>query len=61
MQALQGGYHQYVPTWGLPELREAISDKTERFYGFRPDPEREVTVTCGVTEAVISAIEGVNA
>jgi aminotransferase len=59
VEALTGGYHQYVPTWGLPELREAISDKTERFYGFRPDPAREVTVTCGVTEAVISALIGV--
>lgn len=55
-QALTDGYHQYVPTWGLPALREAIADKTERFYGFRPDPETEVTVTCGVTEGVISAL-----
>ena len=58
-QALMGGFNQYVPTWGLPELREAISDKTERFYGFRPDPVSEVTVTCGVTEAVISALMGI--
>lgn len=58
-EALRSGYNQYVPTWGLPELREAIADKTERFYGFRPDPATEVTVTCGVTEAVISALLGV--
>ncbi len=58
-RALDEGYNQYVPTWGLPELREAISAKTERFYGFRPDPAREITVTCGVTEAVISALIGV--
>lgn len=57
--ALARGWNQYVPTWGLPELREAIADKTERFYGFRPDPNQEVTVTCGVTEAVISALIGV--
>lgn len=59
VEALEQGYHQYVPTWGLPELREAVSDKTERFYGYRPDPATEVTVTCGVTEAVISALVGV--
>ncbi len=57
--ALRGGWNQYVPTWGLPELRRAISNKTERFYGFTPDPDTEVTVTCGVTEAVISALVGV--
>jgi aminotransferase len=57
--ALASGWNQYVPTWGLPELRAAIADKTARFYGFRPDPQREVTVTCGVTEAVISALVGV--
>ena len=58
-RALHGDFNQYAPTWGLAELRQAISDKTERFYGFRPDPESEVTVTCGVTEAVISALIGV--
>ena len=57
--ALKNGFNQYVPTWGLPELREAVANKTERFYGFRPDPVSEVTVTCGVTEAVISSLVGV--
>jgi aspartate/methionine/tyrosine aminotransferase len=58
-RALAEGVHQYVPTWGLPALREAIAQKTERFYGWRPDPAAEVTVTCGVTEAVISALIGI--
>ncbi|CAN5752751.1 aminotransferase class I/II-fold pyridoxal phosphate-dependent enzyme [soil metagenome] len=58
-RALAEGVHQYVPTWGLPSLREAVADKTERFYGYRPDPATEVTVTCGVTEAVIAALIGV--
>jgi aspartate/methionine/tyrosine aminotransferase len=57
-RALAEGWNQYVPTWGLPELREAIANKTERFYGFRPNPQTEVTVTCGVTEAVISSLVG---
>lgn len=56
--ALAAGWNQYVPTWGLPELREAVAEKTARFYGFRPDPASEVTVTCGVTEAVIAALVG---
>ena len=55
-RALRDGVHQYVPTWGLPELREAIADKTRRFYGLDYDPDGETTVTCGVTEAVISAL-----
>jgi len=59
VRALSEGVHQYVPTWGLPALRTALADKTERFYGFRPDPATEVTVTCGVTEAVISALIGI--
>ena len=58
-EALQNGFNQYVPTWGLLELRAAVADKTERFYGFHPDPASEVTITCGVTEAVISALLGV--
>lgn len=56
--ALASGFNQYAPTWGLAELREAIARKTARFYGYHPDPQREITVTCGVTEAVISALVG---
>lgn len=58
-QALRDGVHQYVPTWGLPALRSGIAAKTERFYGLRYDPDRETTVTCGVTEAVIAALMAV--
>ena len=58
-QALASGVHQYVPTWGLPELRTAIAAKTRRFYDLAYDPDAETTVTCGVTEAVISALLGV--
>ncbi|MDZ7799241.1 MAG: aminotransferase class I/II-fold pyridoxal phosphate-dependent enzyme [Trueperaceae bacterium] len=55
-QALADGVHQYVPTWGLPALRQALSEKAQRFQGLAYDPETETTVTCGVTEAVISAL-----
>lgn len=55
-QALADGVHQYVPTWGLPDLRAALAAKTRRFYGLDYDPDTETTVTCGVTEAIISAL-----
>lgn len=58
-EALAGGHHQYAPTWGLPTLRRAIARKHARLYGMDPDPDAEVTVTCGVTEAIISALLGV--
>ena len=43
--------HQYGWTWGLPALRAAVSEKTARVNGIRSDPETEVTITCGVSEA----------
>jgi aminotransferase len=46
-------------TWGQPSLRTAIAEKSRRFYGQRIDPDRHVTVTCGVTEAVIAALLGI--
>jgi aminotransferase len=57
-QAMRNGRNQYGMTWGQPGLRKAIADKTRRFYRQEIDPERHVTVTCGVTEAVIAALLG---
>jgi aminotransferase len=54
--AMRQGCNQYGMTWGQPALRKAISDKSRRFYGQSVDPERHVTVTCGVTEAVIAGL-----
>ena len=48
--------HQYGWTWGLPALRAAVSEKTERVNGIRSDPDTEVTITCGVSEAVVAAV-----
>jgi aminotransferase len=56
--AMRGGRNQYGMTWGQPGLRRAIAEKTWRFYRQVIDPERHVTVTCGVTEAVIAALLG---
>lgn len=55
-QAIQADVNQYAITWGSPSLRNAIADKTERWYGTRPDPLREITVTCGATEAMLAAL-----
>ncbi len=55
-QALDEGYNQYSITWGLPETRTAIAQKVRRFYGVDVDPEHHVTVTCGVSEAIMAAV-----
>jgi len=57
--ALAGDHNQYAITWGAPELRRAIADKTQWFNGLTVDPEREITVTCGATEAMMAALMAV--
>ena len=56
VEALKSGYNQYAITWGSARLRTALADKYARQYGMQVDPETEVTITCGVTEAVIAAL-----
>ena len=56
-QAMQQGYNQYAPMPGLPRLREAIAAKLERRYAIRVDPELEITVTLGATEAIFSSVQ----
>ncbi|MDQ3698197.1 MAG: aminotransferase class I/II-fold pyridoxal phosphate-dependent enzyme [Gemmatimonadota bacterium] len=50
--AIHGDVNQYAITWGSPPLRLAIAEKYRRWYGLEVDPEREITVTCGATEAM---------
>ena len=52
--AIQGDVNQYAITWGAPALRLAIAEKYRRWYDMPVDPEREITVTCGATEAMAS-------
>jgi aminotransferase len=52
--AIRGDLNQYAITWGSPPLRVAIAEKYRRWYGMEVDPEREITVTCGATEAMAS-------
>jgi len=56
--AIADDHNQYPVTWGVPEFREAIAAQYERLYGMRVDPEREICVTCGSTEAMIAAMLG---
>ena len=52
--AIHGNVNQYAVTWGSSALRIAIAEKYRRFYGMEVDHDREVTVTCGATEAMAS-------
>ncbi|MEZ5172327.1 MAG: methionine aminotransferase [Bacteroidia bacterium] len=55
-KAMQAGNNQYAPMPGLMVLREAIAEKTENLYGAEYDPETEVTITAGATQAIYTAI-----
>jgi methionine aminotransferase len=56
-EAMRQGHNQYAPMEGLPALRAAIARKLEAGYGLRADPQDEITVTLGATEAIYSAIQ----
>lgn len=51
-RALDEGMNQYTITWGSVALRQAIAAKMKRLYGLEYDPDQQITVTCGVTEAL---------
>jgi len=53
------GRNQYAPMEGVTELREQISSKLHGSYGLRFDPQSEITVTCGGTEALYDAVQAV--
>lgn len=57
--AMQRGHNQYAPMAGVPLLREAIAAKTTRCYGVDYDPETDITITSGATEALYAAITAV--
>ena len=56
--AINGGLNQYPPGQGMPALRQAIARHQQRFYGLGYDPDREVLVTAGATEALAGALLG---
>jgi methionine aminotransferase len=55
--AMRAGHNQYAPMEGLLVLRERIAAKLAACYGLKADPEGEITVTLGATEALYSAIQ----
>ena len=54
--ALDGDYHQYSVTWGAPAFRQALAEKQSRFMGLDINPETNIVVTCGSTEAMMAAM-----
>jgi aspartate/methionine/tyrosine aminotransferase len=55
-EAIARDVNQYAITWGAKSLRDAIAEKFQRTQGVSVDPEREITVCCGSTEAMMSAM-----
>jgi aspartate/methionine/tyrosine aminotransferase len=55
-KAIADDINQYAITWGAKPLRDAVVEKFARTQGVRYDPEREITVCCGSTEAMMSAM-----
>jgi aspartate/methionine/tyrosine aminotransferase len=54
--AIRADINQYAITWGAPRLRHALAGKYADFYGMTVDPDREVTITCGATEAMAAVM-----
>ena len=54
--AMRAGHNQYPPMTGVAALREAVASKVEKLYGRRYDPNSEITVTAGATQAILTAI-----
>ena len=58
-EAMRQGHNQYAPMEGVPELRERIARKLAASYGGDFDPQSQITVTLGATEAIYSAVQAV--
>ena len=58
-EAMRQGHNQYAPMEGVPELRERIARKLAASYGVQFDPQSQITVTLGATEAIYSAVQAV--
>jgi methionine aminotransferase len=58
-KAMKAGHNQYAPMAGVMALRERIAEKTEKLYGAVYNPETEITITAGGTQAIFTAISAV--
>jgi methionine aminotransferase len=54
--AMAAGHNQYAPMTGVPALRQAVAEKTRHLYGHAYDPDAEITVTAGATQAIMATI-----
>jgi aminotransferase len=59
VRAIAEDHNQYPITWGVPAFRWAIAAKYQRDYGMQVDPETEICVTCGATEAMAASFLGI--
>jgi aspartate/methionine/tyrosine aminotransferase len=59
VRAIAEDHNQYPVTWGVPGFREAIAARYAKVYSMSVDPETEICVTCGSTEAMIATMVGV--
>lgn len=55
-EAVNGDYNQYAITWGAQDLRTELAKRVKEYNGMDYDPESEVTVTCGSTEAMMASV-----
>jgi len=55
-RATRGPHHQYAVTWGAPRFRQALAKKITHFSGTPVDPDQNLVVTCGSTEAMMCAM-----
>ncbi len=58
-EVAKSGPHQYALTWGAQNFREALAAKQEHFSGQKTDPDKEIVVTCGSTEAMMASMMSV--
>ena len=56
IKAILDDVNQYAITWGDRTLRLAIAEKSEQYLGLKVDPDKNITVTCGATEAMIATM-----
>jgi aminotransferase len=56
IKAIRDDINQYAITWGAKRLRHALANKYREWYGMTVDPETDITVTCGATEAMAAAL-----
>jgi aminotransferase len=56
VRAIRDDVNQYAVTWGAPRLRSAVAASYARWYDIEIDPDREVTITCGATEAMAAVL-----